>query len=383
MIESEKSRIVRKFWAPSVTSQFCICPVPYHFDTYRGCTYACLFCFARDLIEFTRRNQDEQHRRQSYLEGNDPKGLARWVEKVMSSPYDYTKAETVAFRERIPVKIGATADPFPVCEKWEHITYDCLRIFDKYDYPVQISTKNPEVFLSYAKDFIGANIALNVSCSFCDDDVARQIECGAISPTRRFAAIKQLSEMGFKITVRIQPFILPYTEKVADRFIKTIKECGAWAFQTEGLKIRVTSGAHERSIYKKIGKALNYDILDFFKKRGVIDGGDRVYNDEDKRAMLQQFTYLAKKYDIKFFNADNLINSRYGCGAECCGTEFLRNHKIWGLSQRAIAFRDSGAVHSEEFGKCLCNFTRNSSNSTRTIASVCKEYILKRKKHKK
>ena len=84
-----------------------------------------------------------------------------------------TKAEEVAFKERIPVKIGATADPFPIIEKTERITYNCLKVFQKYDYPVQISTKNPEIFLSYAEDFNGANIALNVSCSFCDDDIAR------------------------------------------------------------------------------------------------------------------------------------------------------------------------------------------------------------------
>ena len=77
----------------------------------------------------------------------------------------------VAFKERIPVKIGATADPFPMCEVQEHITYDCLRVFNRYDYPVQISTKNPAVFLQYADRFRNANIALNVSCSFCDDDI--------------------------------------------------------------------------------------------------------------------------------------------------------------------------------------------------------------------
>ena len=57
--------IKRKFWKPSVTSQFRVCPVPYHFDTYRGCTYGCLFCFARDFIQFTRRNSE--HKLQSYI----------------------------------------------------------------------------------------------------------------------------------------------------------------------------------------------------------------------------------------------------------------------------------------------------------------------------
>lgn len=203
-MQENNNTITRKFWKPSVTSQFCVCPCPLHWDPYRGCTANCLYCFSRDFIEFSRRNQDESKRKQSFIEGNSPEGLQKWLDRVMASTeYDYTKAEEVAFLERIPVKIGATADPFPIIEQRERITYDALKVFKKYDYPVQISTKFPEIFLTYAEDFIGANIALNVSCSFCDDDIARKIECGAISPTRRFAAIKKLSEMGFKITVRM------------------------------------------------------------------------------------------------------------------------------------------------------------------------------------
>jgi len=57
--------INRKFWKPSVTSQFKVCPVPYHMDTYRGCTYGCLFCFARDFIQFARRNSE--HKAQYYI----------------------------------------------------------------------------------------------------------------------------------------------------------------------------------------------------------------------------------------------------------------------------------------------------------------------------
>ena len=158
---------------------------------------------------------------------------------------------------------------------------------------MQISTKNPEIFLSYAEDFIGANIALNVSCSFVDDDIARQIECGAISPTRRFAAIKKLSEMGFKITARLQPFILPYSEQVAERFVKTLADCGVWAFQTEGLKLRVCMSDKEKAVYSRIGKVLGFDILNNFKRFGMIEFGDYVYSATDKRRMLQLYTDLA------------------------------------------------------------------------------------------
>ena len=375
-------RIERKFWAPSVTSQFCVCPIPFHFDTYRGCQYGCLFCFARDMTRFARRNGEGEKRRQAYITGNSPEGLAKWCERAIHSRYDYTDAALVAFKERMPLKIGATADPFPMCELTEHITYDCLRILAKYDYPTQISTKNPAVFLQYADRFRNANIALNVSCSFCDDDIARQIETGAIAPSKRFDAIQQLARMGYKITVRIQPFILPYAEKVADRFIKKLADIGAYGFETEGLKLRVTSSASEKAIYQRIGDVFGFDIIEDFKTRGAIEGGDRCYNEADKRRMLQLYTDLSRQYGVKFFNADNLIDPRYGCSSECCGTDFLRNHKIWGGARRSLAF-PTPELNSQLFGRCYVNFTRNSNNSHRTIADMCEEYNIQEDKRLK
>ena len=372
-------RIERQFWAPSVTSQFCVCPIPFHFDTYRGCQYGCRFCFARDMTRFARRNSEGDKRRQAYIFGNSPEGLAKWCEKVRHSRYDYTDAAMVAFKERMPLKIGATADPFPMCELAEHITYECLRILARYDYPTQISTKNPAVFLHYADRFRHANIALNVSCSFCDDDIAKQIETGAISPTKRFNAIQELSKMGYRITVRIQPFILPYAEKNAERFIKKFAEIGAYGFETEGLKLRVTSSAREKVIYQGIGDALGFDILKDFRERGEVEGGDKVYCIEDKKRMLQLYTELGKKYGVKFFNADNYIDPRYGVGAECCGTDFLRNHKVWGGARRSLAFPKDLNL-SEHFGKCLVNFTRGDKNAHRTIAEVCREYNINENK---
>lgn len=368
--------IERKFWSPSVTTQFRVCPIPFHFDTYRGCQYGCIFCFARDLTEFQRRHKPSNHRSQAFLEGNSPEGLQKWIDKVMENDYNYSKAATVAFKERMPVKIGATSDPFPLVEMKERITYDCLKIFGKYDYPVQISTKNPEVFLSYAQDFVGANIALNVSCSFCDDDIAKKIEVGAITPSRRFDAIKKLSDMGFKITVRIQPFILPYSEENAERFIMKLKEIGAWAFQTEGLKLRVAMSEREKSIYRKIGDVLGFDIINDFRQNGVIESGDRVYNDEDKRRMLGLYNDLSIKHGIKFYNADNLVDKNYGCGAQCCGTEFLRDYKIWGGCFRSVIFQENKELYSNEFGKCLVNFTRAVAmkKEFKTIEQLSEEY---------
>lgn len=104
-----------------------------------------------------------------------------------------------------------------------------------------------------------------------------------------------------------------------------------------------------------------------------------MYSKENKHKMLSRFTDLAKENGLKFINADNMIDSQYGCGCECCGTEFLRNHSIWGECPRARAFDVSNCKCSEEFGKCIVNFTRSKANSGKTIKQVTEEYNLKLK----
>ena len=101
----------------------------------------------------------------------------------------------------------------------------------------------------------------------------------------------------------------------------------------------------EKAVYSRIGNVLGFDIIDYFKRFGMIEFGDYVYNPTDKRRMLKMYSDLAKKYGIKFFNADNFLDDgKYGCGCECCGTEFLRNHKIWGGCRRATVYDNSDSA---------------------------------------
>ena len=312
---------------------------------------------------------------------------ARYAEMRSMRPFDRCLDEVIMQmpgKESLRSWLRYTEKPLP------HVSY----LLDAsggrgINTPIDIFDDDPNIRVGYAggmnPDNVGGKLRLlldhrsyaefwiDMESGVRDDDVARKIECGAISPTRRFKAIKRLSDMGFKITVRIQPFILPYSEKVADRFIHTLKDYGVWGFQTEGLKLRVVMPQKEKEIYRRIGDVFGFDILEDFKTNGMIEGGDRCYSIEDKRRMLALYTELGEKYGIKFFNADNLIDARYGCGSECCGTEFLRNHKIWGGSRRSIAFDDKENC-SEEIGKCLVNFTRSTANAQRTIAEVSAEF---------
>ncbi len=366
--------IKRKSWKPSVTTQFKVCPVPFHLDTYRGCTYGCKYCFAKDFIEFARRNRPENERTQAYLEGNRPDLLAKWLDNKITGEYNYTKAHEVALKERIPLKIGANSDPFPWIEKTERITYDILVALHKHDYPVEIQTKNPVVFADYLEELLTEiktkpNWVVAVTLISTDEEFVKLCEPHAPTPKQRLDAIKKITDSGIPAMVKCQPAIYPKIIDDLPDLVKSVKDAGCWAMNTEGLKVRIAMPKRDQELLQKISEYLGYDIREEYRLHGQKTTADWELNDLNKLEYINGCTALCEKYGIKHFSADNSLGN-VGHGCECCGTQKLRDYKIWGGSDRSDAF---GHVdyESKEFGKCLVNFCRSSKYESKTIAEVC------------
>lgn len=369
--------IKKRAWHPSVTTQFPVCTIPYHMDTYRGCPYNCVYCFARDFTTFARRNSEIKEF--TYLEANNPDSFRRWVSRVLEADINLDKAEQVAFKERMPLKIGATSDPFPYIERHEHITYEFLKILDEIDYPVQMSTKNPEVLHSYSSEFVNPNWIVSVSIITIDEDLQKILEPSAISPARRFAAIKALSAEGKNVLVRIQPTIYPNIMSELPEMVKLIYESGAKGFLMEGLKMRVTMPAKEQALFAKIGDAMNYYIRGWYKENGEINGSDWEIPVAMKMEYIELATKLAKQYGLNFYCADN-VNRKCGDSAECCGTEYLRDYKIYAGTFRNKLFDNTNqGNHCVHFPNCAVNFTRSKTMKGMTIEEATKSKLNKMK----
>lgn len=361
----------KKFWKPSITSQFTHCPIPYHMDTYRGCSFNCAYCFARDFVTFSRRNKLGNQKAFSYLVGNRHDLLINWIERVLKKEYDYSKPAEVAFKERIPIKIGATADPFPYAEEENKITYNILKVFHEYDYPVEIQTKNPGGLLSIVDEFKNPNWTIAVTLISTDEEFIKVCEPNAPSAGERLDAIKKLTEKGFNVMIKVQPAIYPKINKDLPELIKMAKEAGCWAVNIEGLKVRITMPEGERKIMNDIGDFLGYDIISFYKENGEKSGSDRELRKELKSQYILSAGALCEIYGIQFFVADN-DHMEHGCNSECCGTGVLRDYKIWGNNIRSDCF-DCQTNFSKELGKCQVNFVRSKRFEGMTMDEVMKE----------
>lgn len=201
---------------PKICSTFSICPIPLRYDTYSGCSFGCCYCFARPTVEHNRIKTDSDF---SSLRGSNPTYLSKWLEKTINTDTAFTTPHRCAIQARFPIKIGVMADPFPCVEQTEHITYDTLKIFNAYDYPIQISTKNPELLSTYYQDFNNPNWVISVSLCSLDSDHLKQIEPNAPTLQSRLDGISKLTDMGASVFLRWQPFIFPYGLQFVEDYV--------------------------------------------------------------------------------------------------------------------------------------------------------------------
>ena len=381
------------FWPPSVTSQFAICPVPFHLDPYNGCVHNCAYCFGRDLTNFQRRTGEEvstdnllggklvnlqrnveAQPRFTDLTVNDAKKFSRWMKKQESKEHDPTDAVSVALKMRMPLKIGAIGDPCPPHERDLHVTENVLRVLADRDYPVEIQTKNPVVLAEVLERLgPGENIVAAVTLVTLDEEWIKRVEPGAPSAAARLVAVKRIVEMGYPAMIKVQPAVYPRILKDLPRLAAAVKKSGAFAFQTEGLKVRIAMPQDERRIFDA---ALGNVRKEYGLRYGEKESSDYVLKDRYKLEYIELAELLAKRHGLRYFSSDNSPMGR-GDSPECCGTEILRGYNVSTYNLRHEAF---GLMKKDDpFAEVLVDFTKSTRSAKgaklRTVRSIIDDAV--------
>jgi hypothetical protein len=133
----------------------------------------------------------------------------------------------------------------------------------------------------------------------------------------------------------------------------------------------------ERMLFAKISKVIGYDLRNYYAKNGITTGSDWEMTNPKKMEYINLAQFLADKYELKFYVADNNMGC-LGCNGECCGTDVLHDYRIWGNNTRSRQFPDK-SKYSEELGKCKVNFVRSQTNANKTMNEVSQRYNEKQK----
>lgn len=161
-------------------------------DTYGcGCRHDCKYCYSKSLLNF--------------------RGL--W-DSHSPAVADLKKIEGRV--KRLPqgtiVRMGGMTDCFQPCELEHRVTYETIKLLNKYNVGYLIVTKghivaDDEYISVMRKDL--AHIQITVTTT--DDELSAKYE-NASAPSLRIKAIEKLQSHGFDVSVRLSPFIPQYVD---------------------------------------------------------------------------------------------------------------------------------------------------------------------------
>jgi DNA repair photolyase len=191
-----------------------------HFDLsinpYRGCEHGCIYCFARPT--------------HSYL--NLSPGLdfeTRIIAKMNAAQKLREALASKAYRP-LMLNIGSATDAYQPIERRLGITRGLIEVLSECSHPFSLVTKSSGIERDL--DLVAPMAALNlvavyVSITSLDPQLARILEPRAAAPHRRLRTVETLSKAGVPVGVSVSPVIPFINEPEIERILEAAAAAGA------------------------------------------------------------------------------------------------------------------------------------------------------------
>jgi DNA repair photolyase len=183
----------------------------YNMNIYKGCCHGCIYCDSRS----------ECYGIEDFDRVRAKADALKIIEQELRSK-----------RRTGVIGTGAMSDPYNSLERTYRLTRGALELINTYHFGISIATKSDLVvrdmdILKEIKQHSPVLVKLTITT--CDDELCRKVEPGVAVSSKRFAAIKELSDHGIFSGILLMP-VLPFLEDNEENIfgiISRAKECGA------------------------------------------------------------------------------------------------------------------------------------------------------------
>ena len=214
-----------KYMSPRVSSEVADCSMPMTFDHFSYCSLGCSYCFA-----YVFKNNNPAIKEINYLKSVTPKKLLNDIQGKFKNERSRVFYKHF-YSKKFLLHWGGLADPFCNFETKNQTGYDIIKGLGDLNYPALFSFKGSAIFKKkYLKVFDNyrkqKNFAFQVSIITGDEKLAKDIEIGVPSPSRRLKAIQLLSKMGYFTILRLRPYIIGVSDIDIDDLLHRALEAG-------------------------------------------------------------------------------------------------------------------------------------------------------------
>lgn len=298
------TKTMKTFEALNVSSKYAICGLPIRVDTYKTCSFGCKYCFSnnRKIMEFEKE-----------LSVANLSGVSRRLERIKNGKFKADSMLDVLISQDYTWHLGGMSDPFQPVEKKLRITKGLFDITNKYNVHILCSTKSDTVY--------DANIRPDLhSFQLSVSNVAdrRDLEPNVPTIEKRYALFKALKKEGFKVGIRIQPFIPDISNM---EIIELFHD--ADQITIEGIKLVPQNKEHKEEVLR----LCNLKASDF-TQMGLLN-----LNPELRVKQYAPFIKRMEELHIPYSIADNDLH-HLGTNCCCCGDALV--HKATTFNTTAM-----------------------------------------------
>jgi len=206
-------------------------PFEWTINPYRGCEFACKYCYARYTHEYMELDGGEFEKK-IYVK----KDAAVLLAHDVSRKYSYASEKSHGERPD-HIAIGTATDPYQPAEREYGVTRACLEELAKREgMSISIITKSNQIVRDIdvlKKIAARSSLQIDITVTTLRSRLARLLEPRAPQPRLRLAAVKELREAGLQAGVSASPLLPGITdgEGELEAVAAAAKEAGAqWFF---------------------------------------------------------------------------------------------------------------------------------------------------------
>lgn len=221
--------------------------IDYNMNLYKGCSHGCIYCDSRSNC-YQIKNFN----------------IVRGKLNALS-----TLERELSRKEKGIIGMGSMSDPYNPQEKKCEMTRDALKLIQKYNYGVSIDTKSDLVLrdIDCLKEIREKNnVIVKFTITTASDELSKKIEPHVCPTSKRFAAIKKLSDNGIFVGIMINP-VLPFITDSAENIrslVRLAHESGAKFIHTY---MSMTLRDNQRDYYySKIDKEIKKRYIETYKE---------------------------------------------------------------------------------------------------------------------
>jgi DNA repair photolyase len=258
-------------------------PFTWTINPYRGCEFACKYCYARYTHEFMEIRNSIEFEKKIYAKQHAADLLRQELRRVKVG-------EEIA--------LGTATDPYQPIEKKLEITRAILEEFARHSgFELGIVTKSAMIMrdLDLLKKISLRNrLSVNFTVTTTDPDLARILEPRAPRPDLRLGALRELRAAGIRAGVICAPVLPGITDapRQLESVVRASAEAGASYIYGNPLFLKPCSAAVFVPFLKENFPQLVPDYEERFKDRAFLPAPYR-------KRISDLFTSLRAKYGFR------------------------------------------------------------------------------------